>query len=367
LTSSLLDVRRGSQTPRVSNVPPYDLSAAPEVIELAASAGLHLDPWQQYVLTHGLGMHSDGRWAANRVSTWVPRQNGKGAIIEALELAWLFLFEEEEIVHSAHQHRTSQKAYARLEKLIRRTPDLFRRVKQFRQANGEQQIETHDGRLLQYNTRSRTALRGFSSKKVVLDEAQELNLEQIAAIMPTLSAQYNWQAWFFGTPPDDPTAWCYGLREDGEAGVPRLAHFDWGAVLNLDDPDDLARSLDIDLAYDTNPALAIASRSRLCRTSSGRRGWAPSIRRSGWVCGSRGLRAARASSRRSCGGSRSTCTRLCPPGWSARLRWCSSCRSVPRARTPRSPPSVPVRTGRCWRRSWSTAREPTGWRPGWRS
>ncbi len=119
MTNSLLDVRRGSQQPRVSNFPAYDLSAAPEVIDLAASAGLHLDEWQRYVLTHGLGMHADSRWTANRVSCWVPRQNGKGAIIEALELAWLFLFGEEEIIHSAHQHRTAQKAYLRLEKLIR--------------------------------------------------------------------------------------------------------------------------------------------------------------------------------------------------------------------------------------------------------
>ncbi|MFI6270724.1 hypothetical protein [Micromonospora zamorensis] len=255
MTNSLLDVRRGSQTPRVSNFPPYELSAAPEVIDLAASAGLILDDWQKYVLTHGLGMHPDGRWTANRVSAWVPRQNGKGAVIEALELAWLFLFDEELIIHSAHQHRTSQKAYERLEKLIRRTPDLYRRVRQFRQANGEQQIELHNGHLLQYVTRSRTAIRGFSAKKLVLDEAQELTGEQIAAIMPTLSAQYNWQSWFFGTPPDDPSAWCYGLKEDGEAGVPRLAHFDWGADLNLDDPAGVAKTADPELWYACNPAL----------------------------------------------------------------------------------------------------------------
>ncbi|MET9301774.1 hypothetical protein ABZX66_20870 [Micromonospora aurantiaca] len=255
MTSSLLDARRGSQTPRVSKFPPYPLSAAPEVIDLAESAGLHLDEWQKYVLTHGLGSQVDGRWTANRVSVWVPRQNGKGAIIEALELAWLFLFDEELIIHSAHQHRTSQKAYERLERYIRRTPDLLRRVKQFRQANGEQQIELHNGHLLQYVTRSRTAIRGFSAKKLVLDEAQELTSEQVAAIMPTLSAQYNWQAWFFGTPPDDPAAWCYGLKEDGEVGVPRLAHFDWGAALDLDDPADVARAGDPELWYACNPAL----------------------------------------------------------------------------------------------------------------
>jgi hypothetical protein len=255
VTSSLLDARRGSQTPRVSNYPPYPLTAAPEVIDLAAHAGLILDEWQRYVLIHGLGMRVDETWTASKVSTWVPRQNGKGGIIEALELAWLFLFDEELIIHSAHQHRTAQQAYGRLEKLIRRTPDLHKLVRQYRQANGEQGIELYDGRELQYTTRSRTAVRGFSAKKLVLDEAQELTAEQMAAILPTVSAQKNWQVWFFGTPPDDPTAWVYGLKEDGEAGAPRLAHFDWGADLDLDDPADRARVNDRTIWYSTNPQL----------------------------------------------------------------------------------------------------------------
>jgi hypothetical protein len=257
LTSSLLDVRRGSQTPRVSNYPPYATSAAPEAIDLAEYFGLILDGWQRYVLTHALGQRRDGAWTAPKVSCWVPRQNGKGSVIEALELYWLFCSQEELIVHSAHQHRTSQKAYERLERLIRRTPDFHRLVAQYRQANGEQQIELHDGRLLQYTTRSRTAVRGFSANKLILDEAQELTQDQMAAILPTVSAQINWQVYFFGTPPDDPSAWCYGLKEDGEASTPRLAHFDWGAELDLTDPDDRAKVNHSSLWYECNPALGI--------------------------------------------------------------------------------------------------------------
>ncbi|UBU11613.1 hypothetical protein [Nonomuraea gerenzanensis] len=228
------------------------------MIDLAASAGLILDPWQQYVLTHGLGQGLDEQWTARKVSVWVPRQNGKGGIIEALELAWLFLFKDDLIIHSAHQHRTSSRAYARLERIIRDTPHLYRQVAQFRQANGEQQIETRDGRLLQYVTRSRTAIRGFSSAKIILDEAQELTGEQMAAVLPTVSAMPNWQVWFLGTPPDDPAAWVYGLRADGEASVPRLAHFDWGAALDITDAADRRRAArDRDLWYACNPAMGL--------------------------------------------------------------------------------------------------------------
>jgi hypothetical protein len=215
-----------------------------------------MDEWQSNVLTPGLGMRG-ADWTAKKVGVWVPRQNGKGGIIECLELYWLFETGEELVVHSAHQHRTSQRAYTRMERLIRRTPSLHRQVRQYRQTNGEQGIELKDGRELQYTTRSRTALKGFSAAKVVFDEGQELTGEQIGAVLPTVSAMPNWQVWFFGTPPDDPAAWCYGLRADGEAGIPRLGWANWGADLSLDDPADLARTHDPDLWYETNPAAGI--------------------------------------------------------------------------------------------------------------
>lgn len=257
--SLLLGARRGSQTPRVANYPPYPISAAPEVIDLAHKVGLHLDEWQQYVLTHGLGQHLHGDWTAKKVSCWVPRQNGKGAIIEALELAWLFLpgLEQELVIHSAHEHRTSRKAYARMERLVRQAPFLYKRVQTFRQANGEHMIILKDGRQLEYHTRSGTAVRGFSSPRLVLDEAQELNEDQMAAIQPTVSAMPNWQMWFFGTPPRADDAWAYGLREDGEGGAPRIAHFDWGADLDPAKPEDRAKIADPETWYRHNPALGI--------------------------------------------------------------------------------------------------------------
>jgi len=266
VTISLPVVRRGSQTPRVANFPPYLISGAPEVIDQAARAGLYLDAWQKYVLTHGLGMSADGLWTAPKVSVWVPRQNGKGGIIEALELAWLFIDEEPEIVHSAHEHRTSSKAYRRMERLIRGTPELHRLVRPYgdrpdkagyRKGNGERQIELWDGRLLEYNTRSGTATRGFSSPKVILDEAQELDADQMAAILPTVSAMPNHQVWFLGTPPRHADAWCYGLRDDGEKGSPRLAHFDFGAGTFTDTPECRAVVDDPETVYATNPALGI--------------------------------------------------------------------------------------------------------------
>lgn len=259
MTTLLRDVRLGSQTPRVGRWPEYSSSSGLEVVELAASAGLILDPWQTYVLVHGLGERPDGLWSSFKVSVWVPRQNGKGGIIEARELAGLFLFNEQLILHSAHEYKTAQEAFLRIRNLIESTPDLDRRVNKYWSANGEQGIElkkSAGGGRLRFIARSSGSGRGFTGNLNILDEAQALTAEQMAAILPTMSAVHNPQLWFFGTPPSDPSAWAYGLREDGEAGVPRMAHFDWGADLDMTDGDDRRRAFeDIDLWYATNPAM----------------------------------------------------------------------------------------------------------------
>ena len=82
---------RGSQRPRLESIPASVLSEGARVAKLAARAGLVLDPWQEYVLDVGLGRRDDRMWAAFEVALIVSRQNGKGSILEALELAALFL------------------------------------------------------------------------------------------------------------------------------------------------------------------------------------------------------------------------------------------------------------------------------------
>jgi hypothetical protein len=233
-------------------------SAAGEFIDLSRSANLILDPWQQYVLDGGLGERAGGRWAAMQVGCWVPRQNGKGGIAEALELGWLFLTKEELVMHSAHEYKTAAKAFIRLKTIIQNCPDLDRRVNRYWQANGEQGIELtkkHGGARLQYLARSGTSGRGFTGSKNLADEAQELEEQQMAAVLPTMAAMDDPQTWFFGTPPRDGAKWCYGLRKRGLARDPLVAWYDWGADLDLDKPEDRERVGDKDVWYETSPAL----------------------------------------------------------------------------------------------------------------
>jgi len=95
----------------VFHAPTFDQSAGAEAVAIARSAGLILDPWQEFVLHHGLGRRTAG--GRRSASVCVPRQNGKGGIIEALELAALFVFKDRLVTRSAHEFATSREALFR--------------------------------------------------------------------------------------------------------------------------------------------------------------------------------------------------------------------------------------------------------------
>src|SRR5258708_9753106 len=82
----------GDGRPRLWSFPPGGVSsAAQEFIELAALCGLILDPWQRWVLEHMLAEGADGLWLCYEILLIVARQNGKGSILAAPELAGPFV------------------------------------------------------------------------------------------------------------------------------------------------------------------------------------------------------------------------------------------------------------------------------------
>lgn len=239
----------GLVLPRVANIPKYDRSAGQAVVELMAGIGRPLDPWQAYAIRHGLGQIDTPdlagfKWAAPQCGVWVPRQNGKGDILMALELAWLFIFKVPLIVHSAHEYKTAQEGFLRISGVIEENEDVFGKyVKRIWQANGEQGVELNrqpngkPGPRLRFMARTNKAGKGFSAPRLILDEAQELTEQMMKAILFVMSAQQNPQLWFFGTPPEEDDAWIYKVREAGESGDPRTFWLDWGMeTVDTNDP-----------------------------------------------------------------------------------------------------------------------------------
>lgn len=253
----------GEQLPRISSIPDFVSTTGAEAIELAAMAGLELDPWQQWCLANGLGEREDGKWAAFGVGVVVPRQNGKGGLLEARELAGLFLLEERLIIHSAHQFDTSQEAFERLVALVEGTPALSKRLARngVIRSHGSEGIRLKNGQRIRFRTRTKGGGRGFTCDCLILDEAMIIPDAFISAVLSTLSARPNPQLWYTGSGVDQ-TIHEHGLvlarvRHRGIAGDdPSLFYAEWSAADHVDDITTEA-SWDFELWARANPALGI--------------------------------------------------------------------------------------------------------------
>lgn len=261
----------GSRAPRIRSVPDYATSAGEDAIELAAEAGLILDPWQQDNVIDILGEGEDGLWAAFEACLIVARQNGKGAELEAIELAGLFIFGEKLIIHTAHEFKTASEAYLRVKQLIVDTPMLHKKVRQYHNAHGEEGITLKSGQRLRFLARSKGSGRGFSCDRLIYDEAYELPAANVAASLPTLSARPNPQVIYTSSAP---------LNGPGSEHLRRLrkrgSHaegYDWDGLCFLEysanpkgyDFNDKGRLIGLDLDdrrgwYDANPGLNIRIR-----------------------------------------------------------------------------------------------------------
>ena len=94
----------GAQRPRICWIPrALSTAQGSDAVELAASAGLMLDDWQGWTLTQSMGTAAGGLWSNFEVGLLVCRQVGKNAILEARELAGLFLLDESLLIHTAHE------------------------------------------------------------------------------------------------------------------------------------------------------------------------------------------------------------------------------------------------------------------------
>ncbi len=215
-----------------------------------AGIGMPLDPWQQTALGLMLGERADGKWSAFEFGLIVARQNGKGGVLEARELAGLFLFGERLIIHSAHQFDTSLEAFVRMKNLIDGSDWLSKQVDRTINSHGEEGFVLKSGQRLRYRARTKGGGRGFSGDCVILDEAQNLSSRELAALMPTLSARPNPQIIYTGTVLPEATVFKR-IVDRGRAGAENhMGYAEWSAPEDADvsDPKVWAQA---------NPALGI--------------------------------------------------------------------------------------------------------------
>jgi hypothetical protein len=193
-----------------------------------------------------LGERADGKWAAREVGLVVPRQNGKGSILEALIVAALVLFEERLILYSAHEFKTAQETFLRVKSLIESSDDLMGLGPKFYNAHGSEGVEFRDGQRLRFVARSKGSGRGFSPQRIILDEALNLSSRAVAALLFSMSAQANPQIWYTSSHPEDSPEGevLRRLMRRGRAGDESLAYLEYCAEDDADpaDPDAWAQA-----------------------------------------------------------------------------------------------------------------------------
>jgi hypothetical protein len=265
--TSRLDVLSGvlgAQEPRIHVVPEHVSSAGSEAIEVAEIAGLFLDPWEKLVLQGALAETAAGRWAAYRVGLEVPRQNGKGSVLEARELAGLAAFGERLIIHSAHEQATATEHFNRMLRLMEGAPEFDRRILKVVRGKGSEAILLRDGYRIFFKTRTGGGGRGFTGDLVVFDEAMMLAAAFMAALVPTMAARSmvgDPQLWFAGSAVDQQKTELgvefARVRADALNDVERLAYFGWGAPFESPDQVPAEALQDPEMWAVANPGLGI--------------------------------------------------------------------------------------------------------------
>lgn len=255
-----------------------DWSLGDLAVRLASAYGLTADEWQADPICCILARRKNGRWASATTKISVPRQNGKNGILEVVELFGMVVLGLR-FLHTAHEVKTARKAFRRIASFFeneRQFPELHEMVKELRKTNGQEAIVLHAGDCaekghnhqacgcsgggsVEFIARSAGSGRGFTVDVLVCDEDQDLTDDELAALLPTISAAPSGNPMLIltGTPPDpdklDAAKGEVARRVRGDAikgADPDLCCFDWGV------PDGPMPDVDDEsLAYATNPAL----------------------------------------------------------------------------------------------------------------
>lgn len=157
-----------------------------------------LDPDQRLAVELMMAETDDRHWAAETTARAKARQNGKGDEVEVPEF-WDLSRRGGFILHTAHEDPTAKAAHERMDALFQGHRDLRNLVKQVRISNGTRSIETKFGEA-HYRTRTNSTGRGLDDiSRLVVDEAQHAQEEQLSSATNTVLANPNPQINFLGS------------------------------------------------------------------------------------------------------------------------------------------------------------------------
>lgn len=186
-----------------------------------------LDEGQRLTVEVLMAQDAAGRWAAPTTGRAMSRQNGKGDEIEVVEV-WGLVQRSEAILHTVHDAvLLASQAQQRMLSVLEGHADLRRLVKRKWLGTGQQMIELHNGGTIWYRTRTGGGGRGVDDiDRLVVDEAQHAQDDQMAALTPTMLANENAQLNALGSAGiEGKSAWWWRMRR--RALSPNPGAFGW--------------------------------------------------------------------------------------------------------------------------------------------
>ena len=204
--------RHGNQEPTHRRAAEYELTEGKFAVQMANKYGMRPHPWQQLVLDDWLAV-KDGRLVHSLCLLPVPRQNGKTGVCDPRE-TWGLVWRGEQILHTAQEFQTAQKAFNRLRKKfgmckndpLADFPELNALVDRYTTSANQMVLDLKNGGHIEFRTRGNGSDmgRGGTFDLVVIDEAQSYTNEQDASLSPLNSAAPSGspQTILMGTVPD---------------------------------------------------------------------------------------------------------------------------------------------------------------------
>lgn len=217
-----------------------------------------LDPWQRWLVIHGMELLPNGWPRFRQLVVLVARQNGKTELLVVLSLFWLWVQQVGMVLGTSTKLDYSRESWMKALSLARKSPDLGGDIADrgaVRKTNGEQEIICPWGSRYKIAAANEEGGRSLTVDRLIEDELrQHHDWTAHTAANNAMNAVPDAQAWAITNEGDDRSVVLHSLYDaalmfinSGE-GDRRLGLFAWSSPAGCD-------LLDVEAAAQSNPNL----------------------------------------------------------------------------------------------------------------
>lgn len=217
-----------------------------------------LDPWQRWLVIHGMEVLSNGWPRFRQVVVLVARQNGKTELLVVLSLFWLWVQQVGMVLGTSTKLDYSREAWSKSVTLARRSRELCGDISargSVRNANGEQEMRTPWGSRYKIAAANEEGGRSLTINRLIEDELrQHHDWTAHTAAANAMNAVADAQAWAITNEGDDRAVVLHSFYDAALTyistgkGDRRLGLFAWSAPAGCD-------LLDVEATAQANPNL----------------------------------------------------------------------------------------------------------------